>query len=97
MILRTGGLWVVVGSEIIVARCPTVPETIRAVVRLAAVIRVDIDGLKPGLPAANQRHHSIFREAIGDRTGGSSFEAAVRAHLNAIQRGVPMPIDTANP
>lgn len=39
MILRTGGLWVVVGSEIIVVQCPTVPETIRAVVRLAAVIR----------------------------------------------------------
>ena len=31
-----GGLWVVVSSEIIVARCPTVPEAIKAAVQVAS-------------------------------------------------------------
>ena len=31
-----GGLWAVVSSEIILARCPTVPEAIRAAVQVAA-------------------------------------------------------------
>lgn len=31
-----GGLWAVIGSEIIVARCPTAPEAVRAAVRVAA-------------------------------------------------------------
>ncbi|WP_457093980.1 hypothetical protein [Microvirga sp. P5_D2] len=31
-----GGLWVVVSSEIIVARCPTVPEAIKVAVQVAS-------------------------------------------------------------
>ena len=31
-----GGLWAVVSSEIIVARCPSVPEAIRAAVQVAS-------------------------------------------------------------
>lgn len=31
-----GGLWAVVSSEIIIARCPSVPEAIRAAVQVAS-------------------------------------------------------------
>ncbi|EIM30382.1 hypothetical protein [Microvirga lotononidis] len=31
-----GGLWTVVSSEIIVARCPTLPEAIKAAVQVAS-------------------------------------------------------------
>jgi hypothetical protein len=31
-----GGLWVIVSSEIIVARCPTLPEAIKAAVQVAS-------------------------------------------------------------
>lgn len=36
MIQPIGGLWTVVSSEIILARCPTVPEAIRAAVQVAS-------------------------------------------------------------
>jgi hypothetical protein len=36
VIVPIGGLWVVTSSEIIVTRCPTRPDAIRAAVRLAS-------------------------------------------------------------
>jgi hypothetical protein len=36
LIQAVGGLWGVISSEIILARCPIVPEAIRAAVQVAA-------------------------------------------------------------